>query len=176
MDGAAELLAKSEDLLNWLGENDLLMELNTKEAEVLLGYMEGHGYALGVLEGRFVRVDICEKNGEVMEYSIDDAIDAACEWNYELIQEAKEASANPSDFLGFCRKQSRYESLREDEKLLDKMFDRTCYGKEINDLALKLANAAIEQMKAGQDVKQAAMAVTEGMKSCPANKEKGRSR
>jgi len=171
-----ELLTKSEDLLNWLGENDLLMELNAKEADVLLGYMEGHGYSLGVQEDKLVRVDIGEENGEVMEYSIDDAIDTACEWNYELIQEVNDAREHPDHFLDFCRKQSRYESLREDEKLLDKMFDRTCYGREINNLATKLANAAIEQMKASQDVEQAAMAVTEGIGSYHTNKEKGRSR
>lgn len=176
MDGEVQLFTEPDELLNWLDENDLLMGLDAKEAEVLLHYMEGHGYGLGVSEGKFIRVDIGEENGEVMEYSIDDAIDIICEWNYELIQEAKESRESPNNFLDFCNKQSNYDSLREDEKLLDKMFDRTCYGKEVNDLAIKLANEAIQRIKASQDVKQAAMAVTEGIGSYSRNKEKGRSR
>jgi len=176
MDGEVQLFTEPNELLDWLDENDLLMGLDAKEAEVLLNYMEGHGYCLGVSESKFIRVDICEENGEVMEYSIDDAIDITCEWNYELIQEAKEGRESPNNFLDFCQKQNRYDSLREDEKLLDKMFDRTCYGKEVNALAIKLANESPQRMKASQDVKQAAMAVTEGIGSYSINTEKGRSR
>lgn len=176
MDGEVQLFAEPNELLNWLDENDLLMRLDAKEAELLLHYMEGHGYGLGASEGKLIRVDIGEDNGEAVEYSIDDAIDMTCEWNYEMIQEAKVARENPDNFLDFCEKQSRYDSLREEEKLLDQMFDRTCYGREVDALAIKLASEAVRQMKAGQDVKQAAMVVTEGVRNCNTNKEKGRSR
>lgn len=176
MDGEVKLFAEPDELLSWLDENDLLMRLDAKEAEMLLNYMEGHGYGLGTSQSKLIRVDIGEESGEVMEYSIDDAIDITCEWNYELIQEARAARENPDNFLDFCKKQSRYDSLREEEKLLDKMFDRTCYGREINALAIRLANEAVQQTKDGQNVNHAALAVTEGIRSYNTNKEKGRSR
>ena len=102
MDKEAVLFTKPEELIEYLDENDLLMDLSSKDSEILLNYMEGHGYGLGELDGKLVRVDIGEEHGEVMEYSIDDAIDVVCEWNYELIQEAKERRDSPENFLDFC--------------------------------------------------------------------------
>jgi len=84
MDKEAVLFTKPEELIEYLDENDLLMDLSSKDSEILLNYMEGHGYSLGKLDGKLVRVDIGEEHGEVMEYSIDDAIDVVCEWYYDI--------------------------------------------------------------------------------------------
>lgn len=147
MGGEVILFEKSEELIRWLDENDILMGLEEKDAEILLNYMEGHGYSIGTIDGKLVRADICEVNGEVEDYSIDDVIDAVCEWNYELLLEASNERDNPSDFIEFCRSQGRYESYKEDEIRLDKMFDKTRYGKEVEELAIKLANEAIKRME-----------------------------
>ena len=93
MDKEAVLFTKPEELIEYLDENDLLMDLSSKDSEILLNYMEGHGYGLGELDGKLVRVDIGEEYGEVMEYSIDDAIDVVCEWNYVIF------SVN---FINYC--------------------------------------------------------------------------
>ena len=66
--------------------------------------------------------------------------------NYELVLEASNERDKPSDFIDFCRSQSRYESYKEDEIRLDKMFDKTRYGKEVEELATKLANEAIKRV------------------------------
>jgi hypothetical protein len=155
MDGEVILFAKSEELVAWLDENDLLMGLNNKDAEILLNYMEGHGYRLGSKEGKFVRVDICEEGGEVEEYSIDDAIDTVCEWNYELVLEAETRRDNPSNFIDFCNNQHRYNSYKDDERRLKIMFDKTKYGKEVQELAIKLSDEAIRRMEEVKKTKNA---------------------
>ena len=72
MDKEAVLFTKPEELIEYLDENDLLMDLSSKDSEILLNYMEGHGYSLGELDGKLVRVDIGEEHGEVVitSYSI----------------------------------------------------------------------------------------------------------
>lgn len=40
------IFTKAEELIEWLDENDILMNLTDKEAGLLLSYMEGHGYSL----------------------------------------------------------------------------------------------------------------------------------
>lgn len=122
---------KAEELIEWLDENDLLMNLTDKEAGLLLSYMEGHGYGIGVRENRLVRIDTTETEKNVENYSIDDVIDAVFDWNYELMTEADKERRNPDNFIDFCKKQERYESLLEDERIIEKMFDRTVYGKAI---------------------------------------------
>jgi len=161
MEKEVVLFTKPEELIEYLDENDLLMRLSSKDAEILLNYMEGHGYSLAEIDLKLVRVDICEGNGEVIEYSIDDAIDIVCEWNYELLQEVKERRESPDNFLDFCTSQGKYESLREDEKALDKMFNKTCYGKEINELAERLAQEAVRNIIASRETDSVAIAVTE---------------
>lgn len=124
-----EVFTKAEELIEWLDENDILMNLTDKEAGVLISYMEVHGYGIGVRENRLVRIDITETENIVEDYSIDDVIDSVFDWNYELITEADKERKNPDNFIDFCKKQERYESLLEDERIIEKMFDRTVYSK-----------------------------------------------
>ena len=48
-----------------------------------------------------------------------------------MILEAEAALSNAKDSIDFANKKSYLDTLREDEKILDKMFDRTRYGKEL---------------------------------------------
>ena len=125
------IFTKAEGLIAWLDENDILMNLTDKEAGLLLSYMEGHGYGIGAIEDKLVRVDNEEPDSMPEVYSIDDMIDAVFDWNYELKSEADNERRNPENFIDFCEKQDRYERLEEDERIIEKMFDRTVYGKMI---------------------------------------------
>lgn len=125
------IFTKAEELIEWLDENDILMNLTDKEAGLLLSYMEGHGYSIGARGDKLVRVDTTEIDEVLEDYSIDDVIDAVFDWNYELKAEADKARRNPDNFIDFCEKQDRYESLVKDERIIEKMFERTVYGKMI---------------------------------------------
>ena len=49
--GMAERLEKPEQLAAWLEEEDILFRLSPKEAQIMLGYLEGSGYSLEAGDG-----------------------------------------------------------------------------------------------------------------------------
>ncbi len=160
-----EFIQTAEELVAFLDVQDMLLHMTEKEADVLLGYIEGHDYLLGEKDGRLYRGDLCYEQNSIHweEYLIDDAVDAVCEWNYELLQTAKAERENPDGFLDFIKKDNYYKSLREDEKVLDALFDRTKYGKEIEVLAEKLANEFINNLEKTNEVDKAVKIITDGI-------------
>ncbi|MGB4659910.1 MAG: multidrug transporter [Mobilitalea sp.] len=143
--------------------------LTDKEAEIILGYMEGHDYMLGEVQGNLYRGDLSEAVGVICweGFSMDDAIDAVCEWNYELILEADAMRNNPDDMIDFSKLQSRYESLKVEEITMDRLFDQTMYGRDIQEIATKLAGEFTAKLKPEKleietkDLEAAIVSVTE---------------
>ena len=164
MEKDRQLIAEAKQLMNWLDENDILMNLSECDATLLINYMEGHGYQLGLGSDGLIRID----NGSGMDkeepIAIDDVIDTVCEWNYEMIQFAKENLENAVGMREHLQKQEYYNGLRRDEKILDKMFEQTRYGKEIYDLAAKLAEETIRQLQKTRNLDKAALVVSDSLK------------
>ena len=79
--------------------------------------------------------------------NIDDAIDMACEWNYELILEADEKRRNPDNLVSYVEADKYYAELKEDEVILDKLFEKTKYYAGIEQLAKTLAEQFINNLK-----------------------------
>ena len=165
MDMEITLFSKPEELIAWADTFDILLNPSIEDAAILLNYMEGNDYAIGVdSDGKMYRQDIAEENGEIELYPIDDVIDTVCEWNYELILDADAHRADPKDFQDYSEYQKKYESLKADEKRLDRLFDKTCYGKEIIEVATKLADRVISQLGNKENLEKAAVTVAEGVK------------
>ena len=103
-----------EELKDYQEKFNTGFHLTDKEAEVMLGYMEGHDYLLGEIQGKLYRGDLAEVVGMICweDFSMDDVIDLVCEWNYELILEADALRNNPRDLIDFSKMQSRYDSLK----------------------------------------------------------------
>lgn len=151
------------ELVRFMDENDMLFHMTEKEADMLLGYLGGHDFLLGEKDGKLYRGDLAYEQGKVrwLNDTIDDAIDVVCEWNYEMVQTAQAQVENPDDFVN---KQNRLESLRADERLLDAMFDRTKYGKELVQLAEKMADDFIRDMQSKGGIAAAIEKMTEAVK------------
>lgn len=158
--------------------------MTEEEGQKLVDYMEGHGYLLGHRDGETFRGDLCYEQDRVHwePYTIDDAVDDASEWNFELLKDAEEALTGTEDMDDFANNKSRLDSLREDEQILDKMFDRTKYGKEIEALAVTLAEELIADMSREGGIDAAVRKMTDQMKAgedllpdvSPALKKNGR--
>ena len=146
MEKNLQLITEPEKLMAWLDNNDLLLTLYEKEAKVLLGYLEGHDYAIGDVDKKMVRVDICDENYEYEDYTIDEFIDTVCEWNYDLMIGAKRSMENASNNITFNEAKEYFEQLRADEKVLDKMFAKTCYGKQLKDVCAKMTQDMISKI------------------------------
>ena len=140
--------------------------MTEEEAQKLIGYMEGHEYLLGHMDGEMYRGDLCYEQGKVHwePYTIDDAVDAVTEWNYDLILETEAALSNAKDMIDFANKKSYLDTLREDEKILDKMFDRTTQGKMIEAIGTSLAEALIEDISRNGDIDAAVKNLTDQIK------------
>lgn len=78
-------LEKPEHLTAWLNEEHIPFQLSLKEAEIILGYLEGSAYSLETEDGILFLCDDVEENREKTE--IDDVVQKVCETNYELIEE-----------------------------------------------------------------------------------------
>lgn len=141
-------IKQPEELLAFIQANSIEIIMTDKEAELLLGYMEGHDYVVGFANDRLYRGDLDEVPGEVVwdDYSVDDLIDSVCEWNYELILDMDAERQNPKDMVDFSNKQSQYESLKEDEAVLDRLFDQTKYRVAVDKMAEELAEQFIQNL------------------------------
>ena len=159
-------IRQPEELLAFIKDNEISIVMTDKEAEMLLGYMEGHDYVVGFAEGRLYRGDLDDVPGEIVwddDFSVDDLIDTVCEWNYELILDMDAERQNPKDMVDFSNKQSKYESLKADEKRLDRLFDKTSYGKELIEVATELADRVIAQL-GNKELEKVAVTVAEGVR------------
>lgn len=173
MDRQITIINKPEVLLDWIDENDLLMGIDLEDARILLDYMEGHGYGVGSdPDGKLYRQDLNDSDEKTEEYSMDDLIDAVCEWNYSMILVMDSQRRNPDNFLDFTEKQNKYEDLKIEEQRLNRMFDKTIYAKQIEELAEELANEAIRNMTLHKE-EVAVSKVCEGIKTYQAD-NKGR--
>ena len=71
------------------------IKLSKEDAQVILGYMQGHDFMLTLDDGKLMRVDISEENGQRVPYTMDEVIDLVCEWNYEQLEEARAVVDHP---------------------------------------------------------------------------------
>ena len=115
MDNEVKFLTEPAELLAWVASSVPEFRMNREGAEILLNYMEGHDYRVGVdPAGNMVRVDVSDANSLLEEYSLDDLIDDVSEWNYELLTDADMKRKNPENFIDFANEQARYEKLIEE--------------------------------------------------------------
>ena len=80
--------------------------------------------------------------------------------NYEFILDIDAERQNARDFIDFGNKQDRYNSLKSQEQVLDKLFDQTKYAVVIEKTAERLANEFIENLSKGQEMDSAVKGLT----------------
>ncbi len=151
--GPIELLTV-ESVLEYQKKYATEIQITDKEAEIILNYLEGHDYVIGHVNGALFRGDINDKVGETIweEYGMDDVIDLVCEWNYELILEIEAERQNAMDFIRFGNVQNNYNHLKLEEAVLDSLYEKTKYGKQIDELAVQLADELIAKVSMGKDI------------------------
>ena len=111
-------IKKAEDLVAVAVRQGL--QMNLVEADIVLGYMEGHGYALVFDEHYWVMLHDTEeeeKYGYTNDepYSIRAAVEFCQEMNGELLQEASDKEQ---------RNESYIRDLRKDEFILDGLMEK----------------------------------------------------
>lgn len=146
-------LQTGRELADFIKRTGTGITLTDNEAELLLGYFEGHGYVLGERGGVLYRGDLVDTRGmtvwEAEEYPPDDVIDTACEWNYEMASHEEEALKKLPDLnADEAGHREALARLKEDGKVLDRLFEQTKYGKRMEETAQRIADmltAAVER-------------------------------
>lgn len=159
-------LNTGRELLQFMEEKGISFPMNEKEADLICGYMDGHGYVVGHKDGQLCRGGLCAETGRTVweETTIDDLVDSATEFNYELLQEARSFMEKTDNFTDFVDQHSRYEDLCADEKILDAMFDRTKYADVIEQMAQYLAEQFIQNLQSKGDIDGAVKEFAQGIK------------
>ena len=125
MDKELTIIAEPEELIAWADTFDILLNPSIEDAAILLNYMEGHDYAIGIdSDGKMYRQDVAEENGEIEPYPIDDVIDIVCEWNYELILDAEAHRSDPKDFNDYNLGRSIWKELTVSASAEEKQYDK----------------------------------------------------
>lgn len=138
-----DVLKNADSLLAFQRQHEPELILTTEEAELLLGYFEGHDYCIGVMDGKLFRGDFDgTEQGILWEpYPLDDVIEICCDWNFDLILE-EEARPVPDE-----KDRARHAAYKADEAKLDRMFERTRHGKEMEALAEQMADVIIAEFQ-----------------------------
>lgn len=135
--GMAERLEKPEQLAAWLEEEDILFRLSPKEAQIMLGYLEGSGYSLEAGDGTLFLCD--DVNGTRENTVMDDVVDMACEANYELIEQTAAKISGAGLGEDTREEEDCLARLLGDEAVLDLVFKQTRYQREMDQMLKKTA-------------------------------------
>lgn len=144
----------ADTLVKFQREYAKQIPLTKEQAKLLLNYQEGAGYYIGQSGSAMLRGDSCEKKGEIVweEYSLDDLIDSSLEWNYEMILDMEVENINAENPQDFGEKQQEYDALKEDETVLDRLFDQTQYGISMNRTAEQMAEKLLHELEQGEPI------------------------
>ena len=116
-------------LMNWNKDSGTIPVLSKKQAEILIDQLAKHDCEIMADEAG--RIFFKEADRELIEITLDDVIDQACEWNYRDIRDLKTLCMNAEGFEEFCRFDDKLSELKKTDKILNKLFDETAYGKQI---------------------------------------------
>ena len=169
-----EDISCGKELVRFLKDTGNPIQLSESEADMLLGYIEGHDYTLGVKDGVLYRGDLCFRQGGIFwedePYPIDDVIDTVCEWNYELsseygLSDEEEKIYRAPGFEPESPYDERIASLFDDEKVLDALFEKTRYGRQMNEVVESIAEALIEAVQKSDNIDKVVTNVAEEIRS-----------
>jgi hypothetical protein len=120
------------------------VKMNKRCAEIILANCERRDVTLLTdSEGRIYQSGA---EGEVMLTTLDDVIDAVCEWNYEDIEAAERMLKRTDDYIGKCKLNSLRDNLKREERVLNFIFYQTKYGRKVEQIADKIAKEVMEQL------------------------------
>ena len=117
------------------------IQMSKEEIGLLLDYLEICDSVIGEANGELMRGYVEARKDSIYWESttLDDVIDLVCEWNFERLSELEAVMEHPESFVGVPDIEVRYEKLKEEYQVLNQLFDRTIYGKELDELAIQLA-------------------------------------
>ncbi|MBR3634977.1 MAG: hypothetical protein IKN47_02180 [Lachnospiraceae bacterium] len=123
------IMDDAQSLMKWSKRSESVPTLNEKQAGILIDQLAAHDSELMVDESG--KLYFKEGDKDLLEIGIDDVIDQACEWNYRDIRDLKSLRMNSYSFEEYCTYDDKMSELKKTERILNKLFDQTSYGRQI---------------------------------------------
>ena len=122
-------IESKESLVEWNKKTNASPRLSASEAGILYDHIVQHEVRL--LFDEHDNLYWKEPGGDQIQILIDDLIDQVCDWNYQDIRDMKALCMNSDSFAQFCQYDDRLKELKEAEKILNRLYEDTVYGKQL---------------------------------------------
>lgn len=136
------VIETAEDILRWNEHYEEFPELTYPEAELI--YSELRNNEVELMADQYGTLFWKQDGEEPMKMMLDDVIDQISAWNYRDIYELRDSRMEADSYDDYWDKESRYKQLKEKEKQIDRLFEKTSMGRRIrlqmHDLAVKTAD------------------------------------
>ena len=134
--------------MDWMTVYQSYSAVFKKDAAVVLEYVEQMRYELGSRDGELVRRKIGKE--EVESYRYEDLIDTVDIWIFGKILELNALRDDCRNDIERAVHESEYQRLKEDERRVGKLYEKTCYGKAVDVLAERLAEKLFDNILKGK--------------------------
>ena len=132
-----------DKFVEWCRNSDGIVKLRRRGAAIIMDYLSRHGKTLSANENG----ELFLNSGFMTEkVTFDEVVDQVCDWNYKELVDARDRKEKPVDFLDYCRNCTLEKDLEEHKFILDRIFSRTVYGREIQMMAHRLAGEMMKEM------------------------------
>ena len=122
-------IESADSLIEWNKRTNSSPRLSSSEANLLFEHLVSHEIRLLVDDKNNLYWK--EPSGDQIQILLDDIVDQVCDWNYQDIRDMKALSMNSESFAQFCRYDDKLKELKEKEKILNRLFNDTVYGKQL---------------------------------------------
>lgn len=122
-------IESKESLLNWNKRVNTSLRLSPSEAGLLFDHIVSHEVQL--LTDERDNLYYKEPGNEQIQILLDDLIDQVCDWNYQDIRDLKALRMNSESFAQYCQYDEKLGELKTSEKILNRLYEDTVYGKQL---------------------------------------------
>jgi hypothetical protein len=135
---------EASELVNYCKSVNSPIKMNKRCAEIILSNCKSRD--IKILNDSEGRIYQSGAEGEEILTTLDDVIDAVCEWNYEDIEAAERMLKRTDDYIGKCKLNSLRDNLKREERVLNFIFYQTKYGRNVEKIADRIAREVMEQL------------------------------
>ncbi len=145
MEVGLTMIESPKELKEWGKRNAPHIGLTDEGAGLLLAYMQDNEIML--YTGQDGGLKRCDRFGEIADTTMDDVIDEVCEWNYEAIEDTGYRMQNPKNYMDYCSAYNRQRELKDEQTVLNLIFEDTKYGRDVQEMSLQLARDTMERLR-----------------------------
>ena len=143
-----EWIKNADDFLDWMTVHQSYSAVFKKDAAAVLFYVEQMQYEIGSRDGELVRRKIGKE--KVESYRYEDLIDDVDIWIFGKILDLNALRDDCRNDIERAVHESEYQKLKEDERRVGKLYEKTCYGKAVDVLAERLAEKLFDNILKGK--------------------------